>query len=105
MVHASCQLEQLAVSFCVVSLTWQLHGRQAFYWRFRIPKIYDPRERMSDIEIEGERERERNRLSILVLSFISYVTLSRPFILSEPRFSNFKNQGLFWVAQKKTSGQ
>lgn len=53
-----CQLEQLAVSFCVVSLTWQLHGRQAFYWKFRIPKIYDSRERMSDIDIEGEKERE-----------------------------------------------
>lgn len=58
-VHASCQLEQLAVSFCVVSLTWQLHGRQTFKLEIQDSKLYERRERMSDIEIEGERGREK----------------------------------------------
>lgn len=55
-----------------------------------------------EIEIEGKRGKKerRGRLSILVSPFISYVTLSRSFILSESQFSNFKNQDFFWVAQK-----
>lgn len=56
-VDASCQLEQLALSLSVFSLTWQLHGRHISYWRFRVPKIHDPRE--NDRDSDRGRGKER----------------------------------------------